>query len=727
MDNTDNLLHNQLDFHSYLPPYRSLLSPHARYDYQTHSLIPISQNDLALPALNSPTKTKSKIKMKYKSLLGDVSRRTSILSMRINISNQNPNLNPNLLDSNANANANTSSSPTTTNNVNSFTSQAQLPPVPPLQFKNLPMEILQYILELVDDFDDYKCCMLINKQFYQLTKPFLYESLSFTSTFKFAQFVTYLRLNSEVGLYVREIDLSGIKPSNFGIEEEDEDNEQTEVEQNQRLIRSRNSLDMHNRSTDDVHFDDPPPFILAGWRDWKFKSNPLYSIQPASSFNLTKIRSNSQVLARSLRSANYSMRSKSSSRSTSSASKMQRLSKYFKNRKRQRIEVENSRARSNDNVDLPPEPTSIPCSSSSRRLYQYPHPSMNKLLYNYSSSKDIPIGYIIHTLNLCPNLVSINLANLSLSVDYEINPKMAYKYQTYDLMNNYSKELLLTINKIMSAPTLSDESSFCGSNLIRALSDKDSLRSFPFSSASIRSTLHHAVTGGNIFPGSFKGNNTFNINNNNNNNNFAASSASSVYSFHPPTRPRYNSLLPPLPQTVADMAYINKGDGKVFLSDLNLKSINTSYLTRLPEMELLKTIAKIHSNRFGKFNTLRYLNLSSMIWLTKMSVQEFLSEFLSDSPCLMSDDESQEDDASLDTSSVLSRIGCEHCTQDLVIDLTDSGMYKNLLWAKRIDLKSAQGNRLATRIIRDEILDAFEYNTRREQTRRGRMGENYFS
>lgn len=80
----------------------------------------------------------------------------------------------------------------------------------------------------------------------------------------------------------------------------------------------------------------------------------------------------------------------------------------------------------------------------------------------------------------------------------------------------------------------------------------------------------------------------------------------------------------------------------------------------------------------------------------------------------------------VDTSSILS--SCDnHCFQDLVIDLTDSGMYKNLLWAKRIDLKLIQGFRLASKIVSDEVLDVNEYNTRRDQVRRGRIGENYFS
>lgn len=730
---------NQLDLHSYLPPYRSLLSPHARYDYRTHTLIPITQNDWSLPFLvgstaaaaaaassssssggNTNSGAKSKFKMKYKSLLSDVSRRTSILSLRKNLDQD---FQP--------IKTSTSNSFNNTNSHNVSHSNNYAKPQVPVQFKNLPIEILEHILELVDDFEDYKCCLLINKQFYQLTKPLFYRSLSFTSTYKFALFVTYLRLNSEVGCYVKEIDLSGIKPSNFGIDEEDEEIEE-EAEHRRGFPGTahggRQSLDEYQLHHEE-HTDRNYQFVLAGWRDWKFKSNPLYSTHqpstPASSVagstsgNLTKIRSNSQALARSLA---YSVRTNHTTTNfsnMSSSSKIVRLSKYFKNRKRQRIIFDK---RSNVSpIVLNLSSPSVTSLADSRRLVQQPHPSMNKFLFNYSSYKDVPIGYVLHTLNLCPNLVSINLANLSLSADYEIDPEMAYKYQTYDLMNNYSKDLVFTINKLMSSPINSDESIYSGQYLLRgttALSgvsgDKDSLRSFQFSAASVKSAiqLNHMI-----------GNNNNNFNAPVNSNIIGSSSASSLYSFHPPARPRYNSLLPPLPQSSVDTSYTKKGDGKVFLSDLNLKSINNNYLTRIQEKELLTTLAKIHSNRFGIYNTLKYVNFSSMIWLTKGSVKDFISEFLSDDPCMMSDDD---DESSLDTSSVISTCD-DRCYQDLVIDLTDSGMYKNLLWAKRIDLKLVQGFRLATKIVRDEVLDVNEYNTRRDQVRRGRIGENYFS
>ncbi|CAK7893707.1 F-box protein Cos111p [[Candida] anglica] len=737
-----------LDFHSYLPPYRSLLNPHSRYDYRTHSLVPISQNDLAkmaaatVAAAQSANNTKSKFKMKYKSLLGDVSRRTSILSMRINNNNIN-----NIQNTNT-------TTPSSTSILKTSIQSTQ-----PIQLKNLPIEILEYIFELIDDMDDYKCCLVVSKQFYQLVKPFFYRSLTFTSTYKFAQFVTYLRLNSEVGRFVKEIDLSGIKPSNFGIEEEPRRRLPQQIERdlpvqnnggggvanfNMGAAHAGNPREpvvaapadhvhahVHQAAPRDlatiplsssisIQSNSPTLSPQASWRDWKFKTNPIYTSHPS----LTKIHSNSMISTNS----NQSETSFQSINSMTSTNKIRQLTKYFKSRKRQRRMNDYKRQRSirdgnvrnsSSTTSSNPSPSSpSPSTTSSRRLIQSPHPSMNKFLLSYSSSKDIPIGYILHTLNLCPNLTSINLANLSLSVDYEINPKMAYKYQTFDLMNNYPKELVYTVNRLAQEEVKTDRESIWSGHTTATSTAANKASA----SATVPSVSHYLY-----------GNNYSKINPPPLSN-FPppTSSASSIYSFQQtsPVR-KYNSLLPPLPRAIVDLSYIHKGDGKVYLSDLNLKSINTKYLARLQENELLKAISSIHSppNTAFQMNSLKYLNLSSMIWITKTSVQELLANLLEANHLATSDEESDFDRMSY--LSDLDSLDWDHSStdslrpQDLVIDLTDSGMYKNLSWAAKIDLKTRHGARLAQRILQDKILDMNEYNTRRDRVRRGRIGENY--
>lgn len=625
-----------IDFHSYLPPYRSLLSPNVRYDYEKHSLIPIKENELrALSSINRGVKstTKSKIKMKYKSLLCDVSKRTSILSLRLG--------------------------------------QVPSNKVAPINIKNLPWEILAYIFELVDSHESYLACSLVCKQFYQVVKPLIYENLYFTSTYRFAQFITYLRINSEVGQYVKTIDLSQIKQGEPIDYDEDEERDLD--------ITVSNGSHGDNDSVNSKHK------ILAGWRDWKYKSNPLYSIQPC--INLSKVNSNSQVLSKSSK--------------TTNSTKMLRFSKtlkYFKPKKRQKLNNTRKTNRSQPQIQT--------LNLGDRRNNS--HPLINKFLMNYSTSKDLPIGYILHMINLCPNITSLNLGNLSLSTDYEISRSTMYKYRTFDLINNYPKDLVRTIDGIMASNSTLKEESLNSFN-----KDKESYSSLSILNANDSRSQHFQAWSPN-----------------------PASSASSVYSvaFAKPIF-KYNSLLPPLPSTVHDLSYMSKGDGKVYLSDLNLKSINGIYLSKLDEDEVLRAIVKVHGHSNpNRFNRLKYVNLSSMIWLTSNSTQWFLNQILGrsifdmsnysdcESAALASNTRIFSDDESIYSESENKMIG-----QDLIIDLSDSGMYKNLGWAKLIDLNESEGCRLALQIIKNDVHSAFDEYMIRERRRRGRIGENYLS
>ena len=258
-----------VDFHSHLPPYRSLLNPNAKYDYRTHSLIPLSQNELnglrssfekkknATANGSNGNNSTSLFKMKYKSLLSDVSRS---ISMRIS--------NPNLL----------ASSTTTISTKQIVTSSKRKSPiVPSMQFKDLPIEIQDYVFYLVDSKVDYKSCMYTCKLFYFLAKPYYYQDLHFTTTYRFAQFISYLRLNSNVGQYVRTIDLSGIKPGYDEEAQEEEENVNAAINAVAILEdQEENNNNVHPRlnNHESIGKDDSDAKVLAGWRDWKFKTNP---------------------------------------------------------------------------------------------------------------------------------------------------------------------------------------------------------------------------------------------------------------------------------------------------------------------------------------------------------------------------------------------------------------------------------------------------------------------
>jgi hypothetical protein len=585
-------------------------------------VIPLSQNDyqswftklrdkdnrnLTFKTLNG-NDTNSAIKMKYKSLLGDVSR--SILK-RIN-------------------------GGVATTIGSSGTGGAK----PVIHITQLPPEIIDYIFFLIDSQRDYHACLTTCRCFYYFAKPYFYHDIAFTSTYRMAQFVAYLRLNRDVGQYVMSIDLSGIKPGY------DDDTVASQRDQND-AGNNQGNIDNSSHSSDTFPGDE---IVLAGWRDWKFKNNPLYSIHPLPPTHSTKILSHSQGSTYSYKSHN----------STSSSNKFKMSLRYLRRKHR----------RNSDPVDVVVKPQ--PCPSHEKNST---HPVMNKFLMNYSTSKDVPVGYILHLINLCPNVASLNLGNLSISTDYQIAPNMVYKYQTFDLMYNYRKDLVTKIDRIMS-------------------DDQNT-----------------------------------------------TSSASSVYSvgaFSPPIR-KYNSLLPPLPPAVTDVSYIKKGDGKVYLCDLNLKAINSDYLRRVDETEVLTTMLSVHTrhgvhtNNRLRFNfhssvdNLKYINLTSMIWLNKTLVREFIAKLVENRPQqgdFEFDDEESEDEGD-ECNNHETHLLIKQFRKDLILDFTDSGMYKLLPWAKRINLNTYQGCKLAYRLVNDVLYDPFDEYMRRERIRRGRMGENY--
>ncbi|KAL6449613.1 hypothetical protein SBY92_004530 [Candida maltosa Xu316] len=555
--------------------------------------------------------------------------------------------------------------------------------------------------------------MFTCKLFYFLSKPYYYENLHFVSTYRFAQFITYLRLNSDVGQYVKSIDLSGIKPGY------DEDEEQHHHHQHQAHAHAHDDNEDVNPGV--IHAEKADLFpngkIYAGWRDWKFKNNPLYTVHAPPS-SLTKVASNSQY---SISSAKSSGSYKSSNSNSSSSKKFAKPFKYFKSRKRSRSYSGGGNDRKSPKVEYL-QLSNLP-SNYSRSFT--PHPLINKFLINYSTSKDIPIGYILHLINLCPNLVSLNLGNLSLSTDYELCRSSIHKYQNFDLMNNYSKDMIYKIDNIMRLNDLDDIYSFDGTGTGSNNNHLDNVSRFGASSL-------------------YKSNQS------------TTSTASSVYSvttFSKPIR-KYNSLLPPLPPTVADISYLNKGDGKVYLSDLNLKSINNAYLQKINEEQVLTSIIRIHGKRVLSYDpityhvpvginadiagNLKYVNLSSMIWLNRNLIERFLTHLLMrrsselDVYGIYDDDDfsrfGSDSDFEFDDDDEDEQQECPIVyKQDLVIDLTDSGMYKNLPWAKKIDLNTFEGCQLVKKIIQNELLSPQEEHMRRDRQRRGRIGENFLA
>lgn len=607
-----------VEYNKYLPSYRSLLSPNARYDYKTHLLIPLTQLEInsivaRFQKIQQASKKKTSFKMKYRSLLTDV----LLKALRIYLLTKRPQL-PQTL----------AATRTLWNKCISFT-----------QF---PVEIQALILGYVDDRLAYLNCMCTSRGMYQTVKPYLYRNVLFTSTYRFAQFISCLRLNSSLGLYVVNVDLSTVQSGYTELAEEDPE---------------REDADEAEDSISDLLCK-----TLAGWRDWKYKNNPLYALHPAPAVPLTKVHS-----AVSLHSQSELKRLK--------------LSKYFK-RKRSHSEVSLAAAAAAANASGGTAAAfnhhMLPASLAGG--HSLSHPKINKFLLNYAQSKDVPTGYVIHLINMCPNMESLNLANLTFSTDYRIKPAVLRQYQRYDLMNNYPKDMRHTIDEIGPVQAQNISSPFWAPTVPKS-SD-------------------------------------------------LASSASSVFSLSTLTKPmlKYNSLLPPLGPPVAELTYLSRGDKMVFLSDLNLRAINAHHLESILSDEIFA--------RLGRCSyALRDLNMSSMIWVNLKFVRKFLLDILADS-LLTSIVDGKERILYNGNSFEISGDEEPHPTMyhnpnELSklrkLDLSNSGMYKSLGWARKIDLCTYEGQKALYRILNEEVITDFEEYVVRQRIRRGRPGENYFA
>lgn len=598
---------SELRHHNVLPTYRSLVNPSITYDYQTHRVIHLSPLDIKNIIARFQTiqlqKPKSAFQMKYRSLLSDVSMKAQILSRKVlNLKSGQQSRFSNLSKVDLGCRS----------------------------FKDLPTEIQILIFDYVDDPESLRTCLYVSKKFYELAKPLLFASVSFTSTYRFAQFITCLRHNSALGPLVMDVDLSKIQPGNADVEEN---------------LQTPTYSSLQNTNTDDlgVYLSQ----VFAGWRDWKFKTNPCV-LHPVA-IPLSKCGTNNSTFT-----------------SGSNGSKRIKLTKYFKRR------------RSQTNVTIQ-NPQPVPSSTTSfeqNSVQKSTHPKINRFLLDYASSRDIPIGYLIHLINLCPNLRSLNLENLSISPDYRVKRAFQSRYQTYDILNNFPKDMLKIVDSM--APSNQGENPY----------------------------THR--------PGSRNGFTDI------------ASSASSVFSFNAFQNPvpKYNSLLPPLHIVTPDLHYAKKGDGQVFLSDLSLKSMNPLHLEIVHHREIFRSLQKHKSN-------LCYLNMSSMIWLNLKLVRDFLSEMLAlDLKRKMVDGKEV-----FTFKGKVFKVG-ESLVEDetrvtnssrLVIDFRNSGMIKNLPWAQIIDTGARSGQKYVYRIMNNELVSAEDENIIRERNRRGRVGENYFS
>lgn len=273
---------------------------------------------------------------------------------------------------------------------------------PPIKdINSLPHEIMSKILGHVTSQRDLTMCLYVNKNMYSAAVRHLYRFPFFSSTYRFAQFVTQVSHNDELASFVSKLDLSAIRP---GFESGDDD-----------------SAIFENEPIED-------DAVLAGWRDWKLRGDPLYSRQfrriskqPSNSTtDLVSRTSSAEITCSDANPAKDAKNAKPSTKKRRSVTTAIRESRIFlsfskKNKLYQASEEVLEALRKQQTTLTRPK---IPFSTA--------HPISSPFLRQYSTSKDVPVGHLIHVVAACKNLTEIDISFLPLAEDYAVAGSSQY-------------------------------------------------------------------------------------------------------------------------------------------------------------------------------------------------------------------------------------------------------------------------------------------------------------
>lgn len=278
--------------------------------------------------------------------------------------------------------------------------------------KLLKVHLLDLPLELLDQiFGSLEQASLLQLLFVSKVVSFiairhLYFEPEFQSTYRFAQFVTTISHTQDLANYVKILDLSSITSgSRLGSTE-----------------------------------------VLAGWRDWKLRSEPLYSMSSASQSTHLFSTPNSLTTGSTLK--NITSRLKGNSRKRANSESMRiggdgrdHVYSMFSfsstdisnpetspNTSKGRRRRARSLATSSTSLVPTPEVSSsvVDLRKKSSNHHLSLHPTQSFLLRQHANSKDIPTGSLIHVFKCCTNLQVVDLSGLPLANDYFITVTEQY-------------------------------------------------------------------------------------------------------------------------------------------------------------------------------------------------------------------------------------------------------------------------------------------------------------
>ncbi|KAK9463772.1 uncharacterized protein V1516DRAFT_618343 [Lipomyces oligophaga] len=292
----------------------------------------------------------------------------------------------------------------------------------PPTLDTLPLEVLDQICSFMDQstlLAMIHSCKILACSGY----VYLYQNPQFTSTYRFAQFVSTVTHDRTVASYVRSLDLSKIENGVKG------------------------------------------NVILAGWRDWKYRSEPLYwsrkhhhhhhhhhhHVRRLSGDNTNSVSATPKERRPSLRRSSLSFGSSSSSSSSLTS-------------------LSGGLASTTSLVSSQSAPRKSGRRHSSASPVSLKHPLQSPLLKQYSLARDVPLGAVIHVIRACPKIQHIDLSTLPLAADYYVASR---KYKPTAFTN------LLFVSDVPKSYTWRPEETIhvlAGRDLVAALLELRDLR-----------------------------------------------------------------------------------------------------------------------------------------------------------------------------------------------------------------------------------------------------------
>lgn len=298
--------------------------------------------------------------------------------------------------------------------------------------------------------------LYVCRRFYTLALPLVYKSVRFHSTYRLAQFVTTIRRNNKLGLLVEQLSLSDLDVNyylTFELSSSTGEMVLTEKEKNrlEHLINNPTlnfdgtfvNIDFdavaHTRlnindyvlrtgklplcfiedSRPPVHsdllfdFEDfgigfKKKIVLGGWRDWKSRDDPLYMTFVPSIEWIKNASSPPPAMRRDSLGRTALHGSHSSVPEESLKTKVRKIVGRFTRKGGKKVASQRK-------VVV----TKGTKAQSPATFGKFSCPVQNKLLKKYST-KDVPIGLVMHLLKICGNLRRFNMDKVVLASDYEI-------------------------------------------------------------------------------------------------------------------------------------------------------------------------------------------------------------------------------------------------------------------------------------------------------------------